>query len=130
LHSFAETAVADAEASGADPNEGSERTLEELRTEAHHGRRESRHDEVEETSELAASSRTPNGGSEDATPKTLELVVLLLRGQRGGLRPEQLRQKLGVPKPVMTRVLKQGLAAQRIFRRGERRATTYFAATK
>jgi len=66
--------------------------------------------------------------SKQATAKTLELVVLLLRGQRGGMRAEYLRKKLGVSKPEITRALKQGLDAKRIVRKGERRATTYFAA--
>ncbi len=74
------------------------------------------------------------GSSDESRPrsaedvgKTLDLVVLLLRGQKGGLRAEHLRQKLGVPKEVMSRVLNQGLASKRITRTGERRTTTYFA---
>ena len=46
------------------------------------------------------------------TTKTLELVVLLLRGQKVGLRPEQLRQRFGLPKAEMTPVPKQGLATK------------------
>jgi hypothetical protein len=66
--------------------------------------------------------------SKQATAKTLELVVLLLRGQPGGMRAEYLRKKLGVSKPEITRALKQGLDAKKLVRKGERRATTYFAA--
>ena len=59
--------------------------------------------------------------------KTLGLVVLLRRGQKGGLRSELLRAKLGVSKEVIARVLKQGLASRRITRTGQKRSTTYFA---
>jgi hypothetical protein len=73
-----------------------------------------------------ASSSDARGGSTQA--KTLELVVLLLRGQPGGMRAEHLRKKLGVSKPEIARALKQGLESKKIVSKGERRATTYFAA--
>jgi hypothetical protein len=41
----------------------------------------------------------------------------------------ELRKKLGVPKPEMTFVLKQGLGNAKIVSKGQARATTYFAAT-
>ncbi len=68
------------------------------------------------------------GRPTQAAAKTLELVVLLLRGQPGGMRAEYLRKKLGVSKPEITRALKQGLESKKIVSKGERRATTYFAA--
>jgi uncharacterized membrane protein len=74
------------------------------------------------------SSADARGRSTQAAAKTLELVVLLLRGQPGGMRAEHLRKKLGVSKPEITRALKQGLETKKIVSKGERRATTYFAA--
>ncbi len=68
------------------------------------------------------------GRPTQAAAKTLELVVLLLRGQPGGMGAEHLRKKLGVSKPEITRALKQGLESKKIVSKGERRATTYFAA--
>lgn len=73
-------------------------------------------------------SEQPSPQAAGDTAKLLNLVVLLLRGQRDGLRAEQIRRKLGVGKEDMSRVLKQGLATKKISRKGERRATTYFAA--
>ena len=74
------------------------------------------------------SSAGDRGRPTQAAAKTLELVVLLLRGQPGGMRAEYLRKKLGVSKPEITRALKQGLESKKIVSKGERRATTYFAA--
>jgi len=74
------------------------------------------------------SSAEARGGSAQAAAKTLELVVLLIKGQPGGMRAEHLRKKLGVSKPEVTRALKQGLETKKIVSKGERRATTYFAA--
>jgi hypothetical protein len=74
------------------------------------------------------SSGDARGGSTQTAAKTLELIVLLLRGQPGGMRAEHLRKKLGVSKPQITGAIKQGLETKKIVRKGERRATTYFAA--
>ena len=105
--------------------------LEELWADPPHARREPHPNGVEARSALPAiafAGGAPLRSGHD-NAKTLELVVLLLRGQKGGLRAEHLRNKLGVLKPEMTRVLKQGRATKKITRRGQRRATTYFAAT-
>jgi hypothetical protein len=74
------------------------------------------------------SSEQPPRPLVDDAAKTLHLVVLLLRGQRDGLRAEQIGQKLGVSKEDMSRILKQGLVTKKISSKGQRRATTYFAA--
>jgi len=102
--------------------------LEELWADPRRDRTEHHRNGVEATKAPAAPWDESRHLSGDPTAKTLELVVLLLKGQPSGLRAEQLRRKLGVAKPEITRVLKEGLATKKITKKGQRRATTYFAA--
>jgi hypothetical protein len=78
---------------------------------------------------VAATEQAPLRSPGDDIAKTLGLVVLLLRGHKDGLRAEQLRKKLGVDKQQMPRILKQGLVTKKLTSTGQRRNTTYFAAS-
>ncbi len=56
------------------------------------------------------------------------LIVAKLGENKGGLRSEQLQKLLQLDKKEVARPLEQALAAKKISKKGERRATTYFAA--
>ena len=60
--------------------------------------------------------------------KVLESIVGLLQKNPEGLRAEQIRSELGLLAKEMPRPLAEGLAAKRLRKKGEKRATTYFAA--
>jgi hypothetical protein len=60
--------------------------------------------------------------------KVLESIVGLLQKKPEGLRAEQIRSELGLLAKEMPRPLAEGLAAKRLRKKGEKRATTYFAA--
>ena len=60
--------------------------------------------------------------------KVLESIVGLLQKNPEGLRAEQIRSQLGLLAKEMPRTLAEGLAAKRLRKKGEKRATTYFAA--
>ena len=64
----------------------------------------------------------------DEIAKTLDDVVALLKKHEKGLRAEQIRSELGLMRKELPRVLKDGLAAKVLRAKGEKRATTYFAA--
>lgn len=66
--------------------------------------------------------------SPDDIAKALEKVVVLLRRHKQGQRAEQIRQQLGMQAKEMPRVLKEGLAKKQLKSKGQKRATTYFAA--
>jgi hypothetical protein len=59
--------------------------------------------------------------------RVVERVVALLAQHPKGLRSEELQAKLGLAAREMPRPLGDALATHRIIRRGEKRATTYFA---
>ena len=54
-------------------------------------------------------------------------VVALVRKHAGGLRAEQIRTSLGLQSKEMPRVLKEGLATKMLSKKGQKRATVYFA---
>jgi hypothetical protein len=60
--------------------------------------------------------------------KTLTSIVSLLKTKKAGLRSEQLRAALKLDKREMPRVLGDGLKSKKLKSRGQKRATTYFAA--
>lgn len=60
--------------------------------------------------------------------KVLESIVGLLQKSPEGLRAEQIRSQLGLLAKEMPRPLAEGLAGKRLRKKGEKRATTYFAA--
>ena len=60
--------------------------------------------------------------------KAVNDVVALVKGQREGLRAEQIRARLHMQPKEMPRVLAEGLAKRKLRKKGRKRATTYFAA--
>ncbi len=60
--------------------------------------------------------------------KTLAQVVALVKTKKTGLRSEEIRKALKLDRREVPRVLKQGLASKRLRSKGQKRATTYFAA--
>ena len=60
--------------------------------------------------------------------KVLESIVGLLQKNPEGLRAEQIRSQLGLLAKEMPRPLTEGLTGKRLRKKGEKRATTYFAA--
>ena len=52
----------------------------------------------------------------------------LVENRPRGLRAEQIRSELGMQAKEMPRVLGEGLATRRLRKRGQKRATTYYAA--
>lgn len=57
----------------------------------------------------------------------LDDVVRIVSGTSKGLRAEEIREKLGLQSKELPRVLKEGLSTKRLSKKGEKRATTYFA---
>jgi len=78
---------------------------------------------------LAAKGRRRGGRlprrSEDDIANVIERIVGLLRQNSGGLRAEQIREKLGLIAKELPRPLKEGLEAGRFRKSGQKRATTY-----
>ena len=60
--------------------------------------------------------------------KALAKVVALVKSDAGGLRAEQIRDRLGMASKEMPRVLKEGLAKNVLKSKGAKRSTTYTAA--
>ena len=58
---------------------------------------------------------------------TVDEIVALLKTHKGGLRSEQIQKQLGLDKRAMARPISAALAAKKIAKKGEKRATTYFA---
>lgn len=61
--------------------------------------------------------------------KVVEDIVALLQKNPDGLRAEQIRSSLGVQAKELPRPLADGLADGRLEKSGQKRATTYFAAS-
>jgi hypothetical protein len=59
--------------------------------------------------------------------KVLEKVVLLVKTHRDGMRSEDIRSMLGMQANEMPRILREGLTANKLTSKGNKRATTYFA---
>ncbi|HEV3190410.1 MAG TPA: hypothetical protein VGY54_07925 [Polyangiaceae bacterium] len=78
---------------------------------------------------LAAKGRRRGGRlprrSEGDIANVIEQIVGLLRQHSGGLRAEQIREKLGLLAKELPRPLKDGLDAGRFRKSGQKRATTY-----
>jgi hypothetical protein len=61
--------------------------------------------------------------------KALDRVVALVKAAKNvGLRAEQIRKALKMQAKEMPRVLQEGLAKKKLKSKGQKRATTYFAA--
>jgi Fic family protein len=71
--------------------------------------------------------RLPRRSAQDIG-KALDGVVTLVKKNKAGLRAEQIRAALGVQSKELPRVLSEGLARKVLKKKGQKRATTYFAA--
>jgi hypothetical protein len=74
-----------------------------------------------------SSSRLRRRSAQDIA-KALQQVVGLVKKNPEGLRAEQIRDELGLHPKEMPRILKEGLSKKVLKSRGQKRATTYFAA--
>jgi hypothetical protein len=66
--------------------------------------------------------------SPEQIAKALDQVVALVKAKKDGLRAEQIRAALKMQSKEMPRVLKEGLDRKKLKAKGQKRATTYFAA--
>jgi hypothetical protein len=73
------------------------------------------------------SGRLPRRSADDIA-KTLERVVAVVKRHKQGMRAEQIRTVLRMQAKEMPRVLKEGLSKKLLKSKGQKRATTYFAA--
>ncbi len=60
--------------------------------------------------------------------RALDAVVVLVRKSTKGLRSEEIRKALKLDVREVPRVLKEGLSKKKLRSKGQKRATTYFAA--
>ncbi len=60
--------------------------------------------------------------------KVLDRVMALVKSEKGGLRSEQIRERLGLLRTEMPRVLKAGLEKKVLKSKGVKRSTVYSAA--
>jgi hypothetical protein len=73
-----------------------------------------------------ASKRLARRSARDIAGVTAR-IVSLVKSKRGGLRAEQIRAELGIAKNEWMRPLEQALASKKLTKKGQKRATTYFA---
>jgi hypothetical protein len=73
-------------------------------------------------------SRRLKRRSRDEIQSALGAIVSLVEKRPRGLRAEQIRSELGMEAKEMPRVLGEGLATRKLRKRGQKRATTYYAA--
>jgi hypothetical protein len=71
--------------------------------------------------------RLPRRSADDIA-EALDKVVALVKKHKQGLRAEQIRTQLRMQAKEMPRILKEGIAKKALKSRGQKRATTYFAA--
>jgi hypothetical protein len=87
---------------------------------------------VPTSSRASIPARKPKGRLPRRSPaeiaKTLGTIVTLLKSKKAGLRSEQIRAALKLDVREVPRVLKEGLAKKKLRSKGQKRATTYFAA--
>lgn len=57
----------------------------------------------------------------------LDSIVALVGKHPDGLRAEQIRKELGLVAKELPRPLAEGIASKRLLKKGQKRATTYFA---
>jgi hypothetical protein len=60
--------------------------------------------------------------------KALGQIVALVKTKKAGLRSEEIRKALKLDVREVPRVLKEGLTKKKLRSKGQKRATTYFAA--
>jgi hypothetical protein len=113
-------------------------SLEELLTESSEGtdgpRRASRASGGRTAAVVAAAAPRRRGGrlprrSATDIGNAIDQIVELLNQHPDGLRAEQIRQELNIEAKELPRPLKEGLYAGRLSKMGQKRATTYFAAS-
>jgi hypothetical protein len=73
------------------------------------------------------SGRLPRRSPGDIARRLGEITAVVKRNKEG-LRAEQIRAALGLQAKEMPRILKEGLATKKLKTKGQKRATTYFAA--
>ncbi len=66
--------------------------------------------------------------SPDAIAKEVDRIVALLKKNKNGLRAEKIQAALGMKRKELPKPLAEGLAKKRLKKKGEKRATLYFAA--
>jgi uncharacterized sporulation protein YeaH/YhbH (DUF444 family) len=74
-----------------------------------------------------STSRRPKRRSPKDIAGALAQVVAVVKKSKGGMRAEQIRSALGMLPKEMPRVLHEGLAKKALRKKGQKRATTYFA---
>jgi hypothetical protein len=87
-----------------------------------------RHSTPTPRSARASSSGRLKRRSDEDIAKALEEIQGLLKRHKDGLRAEQLRKSLQMQSKEMPRVLAEGLAKRKLKKKGQKRATTYYAA--
>jgi hypothetical protein len=80
---------------------------------------------------MAAGAKESTGTRVRRSTEDMEAVadriVSLLRGHKEGMRTEQIRAELGLKRKDIARPIALALQAKRITKKGQKRATTYFA---
>jgi hypothetical protein len=75
---------------------------------------------------FSPSKRLARRSAEDIAA-VADRIVALVKKHASGLRAEQIRAELGIAKKEWMRPLEVALASKKLTRKGEKRATTYFA---
>lgn len=83
-------------------------------------------------SKALAPKRAGRGGkrvrrSASDIDSAVEAIVSTLKGAKEGLRAEQIRERTGAARKDLPLAIKKALADKKITKKGEKRATTYFA---
>jgi hypothetical protein len=73
-----------------------------------------------------ASGRLPRRSAGDIAA-ALSDVVALVKKHKNGLRAEEIRVNLALQAKELPRILKEGLSAKKLSKKGRKRATVYFA---
>jgi hypothetical protein len=68
--------------------------------------------------------------SDEDIAAVVEQLVELLKNNPDGMRAEQIREELGLEAKELPRPIADALSSKQITKSGDKRATTYFAATK
>jgi len=76
---------------------------------------------------MRKSGRLARRSAEDIA-KMLDQVLAVVKKHKDGLRAEQIRAELRLQAKEMPRILKEGLGKKKLKAKGQKRATTYFAA--
>lgn len=100
-------------------------SLQELLSETGGGRPSAR-SAPPKRARASASGRLKRRSAADIAT-ALNQVVTLVKAHKDGLRAEQIRERLGVQAKEMPRILSDGLAKRKLKKKGQKRATTYFA---